>query len=203
MVVGFSDITALHSLMSVHGVVSLHANMCKDISLLPDDDEALVAERAWLTGGDTLLTVECESDLCRNGIAEGKIIGGNLSVLYGLQGTPYDLNTIRDKCDEPPLLFIEDICEKHYHIDRMLQNLRMSGVLNRIAGLVVGQFTDCDDDDTMGCTLLESIRQIVEPYKFPVLFNYPSGHIDSNMPLCFMRKYRLEVQDNKGSLTIL
>lgn len=198
LVVGFSDITALHALMSVQGVPSLHGNMCKDLSLLPDDDAALVAERQFLTSHLSPLSfhfspLTSHSPLNRSGEAKGRLIGGNLSVLYGLQGTPYELNKIIDQCAAPPILFIEEIGERHYHVDRMLHNLRMSGVFERISGLLVGQFTDCADDSSMGCTLMESIRQVVEPYAFPVLFDYPSGHIDSNYPLLLSAEYHLSV----------
>ena len=198
LLVGFSDVTALHALLSLHGVPSLHANMCKDISLLPDDDASLLEERKLLTlSPHSLLPFSLSpstmqlSPLNRSGEAKGPLIGGNLSVLYGLQGTPYELNKIIDQCSEPPILFIEDICERHYHIDRMLHNLRMSGVFERISGLLVGQFTDCADDSSMGCTLMESIRQVVEPYAFPVQFDYPSGHIASNYPLLLSVQYQL------------
>ena len=200
LLVGFSDVTALHALLSLHGVPSLHANMCKDISLLPDDDASLLEERKLLTlSPHSLLPFSLSpstmplSPLNRFGEAKGPLIGGNLSVLYGLQGTPYGLNNIINQCSEPPILFIEDICERHYHIDRMLHNLRMSGVFERISGLLVGQFTDCADDSSMGCTLMESIRQVVEPYAFPVLFDYPAGHIASNYPLLLSAEYRLSV----------
>lgn len=200
LLVGFSDVTALHALLSLHGVPSLHANMCKDISLLPDDDTSLLEERKLLTlSPHSLLPFPLSpstmplSPLNRSGEAKGPLIGGNLSVLYGLQGTPYGLNNIINQCSEPPILFIEDICERHYHIDRMLHNLRMSGVFERISGLLVGQFTDCADDSSMGCTLMESIRQVVEPYAFPVLFDYPAGHIASNYPLLLSAEYRLSV----------
>lgn len=200
LLVGFSDVTALHALLSLHGVPSLHANMCKDISLLPDDDISLLEERKLLTlSPHSLLPFSLSpstmplSHLNRSGEAKGPLVGGNLSVLYGLQGTPYGLNNIINQCSEPPILFIEDICERHYHIDRMLHNLRMSGVFERISGLLVGQFTDCADDSSMGCTLMESIRQVVEPYAFPVLFDYPAGHIASNYPLLLSAEYRLSV----------
>lgn len=200
LLVGFSDITALHSLLSLNGVVSLHANMCKDISLLPADDIALQAERDFLllfhrdmAASSITTLLSTNSSLNRSGKAVGKLIGGNLSVLYGLQGTPYSLNHIIEQCAEPPILFIEDICENHYHIDRMLNNLRLCGVFDAIGGLVVGQFTDCQDDLSMGCTLQESIRQVIEDYSFPVLFDYPSGHIDSNYPLLLSAQYQLIV----------
>jgi muramoyltetrapeptide carboxypeptidase len=174
LVVGFSDITALHSLMSLHGVPSLHASMCKALATLPDESEALQLLYQALDG-DWVMEIP---------IAKGKkIIGGNLSVLYGLQGTPYSLNAIIDQCEEAPVLLIEDICERHYHVDRMLNNLRMSGVLGRLGGVIIGQFTDCDNDPRMQCTLQDSIREILADYDYPIIWDAPYGHIDENRPI--------------------
>ena len=171
LLVGFSDITELHALMSLNGVPSLHASMCKALATLPEDSPALQATKVALQG-------HSESVFLGK-----KIIGGNLSVLYGLQGTPYSLNAVIDCCEEAPVLLIEDICERHYHIDRMLNNLRMSGVLARLSGVIVGQFTDCDDDPKMGCTLQETISRILVDYDYPVVWNAPYGHVDDNMPI--------------------
>jgi muramoyltetrapeptide carboxypeptidase len=174
LVVGFSDITALHSLMSLHGVPSLHASMCKALATLPDESDALQLLHQALDG-DWVMEMP---------IAKGKkIIGGNLSVLYGLQGTPYSLNAIIDQCEEAPVLLIEDICERHYHVDRMLNNLRMSGVLGRLGGVIIGQFTDCDNDPRMQCTLKDSIREILADYDYPIIWDAPYGHIDENRPI--------------------
>ena len=174
LVVGFSDITALHALLSFHGVPSLHAPMCKALATLPDDAPTLILLREALEGK------ACESVFCGR-----KIIGGNLSVLYGLQGTPYSLNAIIDNCVEPPVLLIEDICERHYHIDRMMNNLRLSGVLSRLSGVIVGQFTDCDDDPKMGCTLRETLQYYLDQYDYPVVWDAPYGHEDDNRPIMF------------------
>lgn len=176
LVVGFSDITALHALMSLHGVPSLHASMCKAIATLPDDAVAL-----------SLLRNALEGKLHGEGVIGGgrNIIGGNLSVLYGLQGTPYSLHAIIDSCVEPPVLLLEDICEKHYHIDRMMNNLRLSGVLSRLSGVIVGQFTDCDDDPRMGCTLRETLQYYLCQYDYPVVWDAPYGHEDDNRPIMF------------------
>lgn len=174
LLVGFSDITELHALMSLHDIPSLHASMCKALATLPEEAPALQATREALQG-------EYKNAIS---IFQGKkIIGGNLSVLYGLQGTPYSLNAIIDTCEEPPVLLIEDICERHYHIDRMLNNLRMSGVLARLGGVIVGQFTDCDDDPKMGCSLQDTIRHIFADYDYPVIWDAPYGHMDDNMPI--------------------
>ena len=174
LLVGFSDITALHALMSLHGVPSLHASMCKALATLPEDSPALQATKMALQGTHKSAIPAFQGK---------SIIGGNLSVLYGLQGTPYSLNAIMDQCEEAPVLLIEDIGERHYHIDRMLNNLRMSGVLARLSGVIVGQFTDCDDDPKMGCTLQESIKQVFADYDYPIIFDAPYGHIDDNMPI--------------------
>ena len=174
LVVGFSDITELHALMSLNGVPSLHASMCKALATLPEDAPALQATKEALQG-------QYKNTIS---IFQGKkIIGGNLSVLYGLQGTPYSLGAIIDNCDEAPVLLIEDICERHYHIDRMLNNLRMSGVLARLGGVIVGQFTDCADDPKMGCTVQETIRTALDEYDYPVVMDAPYGHVDENMPV--------------------
>ena len=171
LVVGYSDITALHSLMALHGVPSLHMSMCKDLSELTDDDPTLLAMREALEGQTKTLWNK-----------EQKVIGGNLSVLYGLQGTPWDLNHIIDNMDSAPILLIEDIAESHYHIDRMMNNLRLSGVLGRISGLIIGHFTDCQDDERMGCTIEETIRQAISQYNYPVILA-PIGHEHPNMPV--------------------
>ena len=179
LVVGFSDITVLHALMSVHGVPSLHASMCKALATLSDDSPALLLLKNALESGKT-------NDLS---IFKGrKVIGGNLSLLYGLQDTQYSLNAIIDRCEEPPVLLIEDICERHYHIDRMLNNLRLSGVLSRLGGVIVGQFTDCDDDPKMTCSLQETLRQLLATYDFPVVWDAPYGHIDENFPIFLSQK---------------
>ena len=171
LVVGYSDITALHSLMALHGVPSLHMSMCKDLSELADNDPTLLAMREALEGHTKKMWSE-----------DQKVIGGNLSVLYGLQGTPWDLNHIIDNMDSAPILLLEDIAESHYHIDRMMNNLRLSGVLGRISGLIIGHFTDCKDDERMGCRIKETIRQAVSGYDYPVI-EAPVGHEQPNMPI--------------------
>ena len=192
-IVGFSDITALHQWCALRGWESLHAPMCKHIAEWDEDDLSLVREREALTGQSLCYQVP-ESPLNRTGEVTGMLIGGNLSVLYGLQGTPWSLNKVIDTLHEAPILFIEDIGERHYHIDRMMRNLRMSGVMGRIGGLIVGQWTDCEDDPKMGCSIQETIRAAAEGYDFPILFDFPAGHAHPNMPLWFGRSTTLKVQ---------
>ncbi|MBQ9427343.1 MAG: LD-carboxypeptidase [Paludibacteraceae bacterium] len=183
IIIGFSDITALHQWCGLHGIPSLHALMCKHLAELPLDSEPVQLWHQALQGEPLCYTLPAHP-LNRAGQITGRLIGGNLSVLYGLQGTPYSLARLLDaEPDTPAILFIEDIAERHYHIDRMMQNLRMSGVLSRIAGLVVGQFSDCDDDPSMNCSVAETILRATDGYDYPVLFDFPAGHVERNLPL--------------------
>ena len=174
LVVGFSDITVLHALMSLHGVPSLHASMCKALATLPDDSAALLMLQDALKSGKINNLPALEGR---------KVIGGNLSLLYALQGTPYSLDAIIDHCEQPPVLLLEDIGERHYHIDRMLHNLRLSGVLSRLDGVIVGQFTDCEDDPLMGCSIQETIAELFAEYDYPIIWDAPYGHVDENHPI--------------------
>ena len=173
-IIGFSDITALH-----HGI------MCKHIATLPEESEPIQALKRLLNG--EAIEYRWESHpLNTPGKACAPIVGGNLSVLYGLQGTKFGLtqSAIRDQF---PILLIEDIGERHYHIDRMIRNLRMSGVLAHLSGLIVGQFSDCEDDPLMQQTVYETIKEVVADYNYPILFNAPFGHVEHNLPLWFER----------------
>ena len=105
-------------------------------------------------------------------------------MLYGLQGTQFGLSKLSYQF---PILMIEDIGERHYHIDRMIRNLRMSGVLAHLSGLIVGQFSDCEDDPLMQQTVYETIKEVVADYNYPILFNAPFGHVEHNLPLWFER----------------
>ena len=205
-IIGFSDITTLHQLSTVNSQLStVHGIMCKHIATLPEDSEPIVALRKILNG-EPLRYAWSSHPLNRFGHAEGPLIGGNLSVLYGLQGTPYGLNTIINYQlsiinYQKPLLLIEDIAERHYHIDRMMRNLRMSGVLANIGGLVVGQFSDCEDDPLMNQTVYETIKEVVADYDYPVLFNAPVGHVERNLPLWLNRHTSIDSSPN-GALIL-
>ncbi len=180
-IIGFSDITALHQSSALSRQPSVHGIMCKHIATLPEDSEPIQALRKVMAG--ETLTYRWENHpLNRKGAAEGLLIGGNLSVLYGLQGTPFSLQQSAISIQKP-ILLIEDICERHYHIDRMMRNLRMSGVLANLGGLIVGQFTDCEDDPLMQQTVYETIKEAVADYDYPLVFNAPVGHVEHNLPL--------------------
>lgn len=186
-VIGFSDITALHLSAGRNMQPTLHGIMCKHIASLPEESEPIQALKKLLCG-EGIEYRWAAHRLNRAGKVSAPLIGGNLSVLYGLQGTAYGLASVIQNSrfkiqNSRPILLIEDICERHYHIDRMMRNLRMSGVLARLSGLIVGQFSDCDDDPLMQQTVYETIKEVVADYDYPVLFDAPFGHVEHNLPL--------------------
>ena len=204
-IIGFSDITCLHLLAARQGVPSLHAMMCKHIATMDEGGTPIDYFKKALgvgTPSDMLIYDIEPHPLNRIGEAEGRLIGGNLSVLYGLQGTPYGLTAILPAQEKKPILFIEDIAERHYHIDRMMNNLRLSGIFEYVSGVVVGQFSDCEDDRSMGCTVLQTIRQALDRYDFPVIFNFPAGHTGTNMPLWFGTDARIAVSLGASQVSI-
>lgn len=174
--IGFSDITVLHNAVTNPGFPSVHAIMAKHLTELASETEAVSRLRDLLFGNFPEYTIPAHPQN-RLGKATGKLIGGNLSVIYGLRATPFDLPY------EGNILFIEDIAEKPYHIDRMLQNLRLGGVLQKISGLVVGQFSDCDEDPLMLKSIEEIISGALAGTSIPVVFNFPAGHVEDNRPL--------------------
>lgn len=190
-VIGFSDITALHQLSAISSQQSVHAVMCKHIATLPEDSEPIAALRRVLEGKGIEYRI-APHPLNRYGKAKAPVIGGNLSVLYGLQGTPYSLQQSAIS-SQAPILLIEDVGERHYHIDRMIRNLKMSGVLSHLGGLVVGQFSECEDDPGMNCTVYETIKEAVAEYDYPVLFNAPFGHVEHNLPVWLGKEAQLSV----------
>lgn len=188
-IVGFSDITALHLALLQEGIASLHAPMARhltDDSL--DAASLLLKDSLFMDMSDYVIDSHY---LNRQGEIKGKLFGGNLAVLSGLVGTPY-MNVPKNG-----ILFIEDIAEAPYKIDRMMWQLRLSGILDRISGLIVGQFSDCQEDISMGATIYESIRNIVNDYNYPLVFDFPVGHVKDNYPLLHGGIVEVEVKGNE------
>ncbi|MBD5313351.1 MAG: LD-carboxypeptidase [Bacteroides sp.] len=184
-VVGYSDISALHALMTSKGIKSIHAPMTKHIAQsagLDDDSLLLFSE---LEGATPDLEVE-GSSFNRSGVAEGLLVGGNLAVVAGLVSTPFDV------IKPGRILFIEDIAEPIYKVERILYTLRLSGALGSLAGLIVGQFTDYAPDRNSQ-SMEEMISRMVAPFDFPVAYNFPIGHVDHNVPMICSSTVRLEV----------
>ena len=180
-IIGFSDITELHQLSAICHQPSVHGIMCKHLATLPTDSDPFLRTIEALQGKPLCYDLPTHK-LNRCGEVTAPLIGGNLSVLYGLQSTPYGLQPSAFS-HQKPLLLIEDVGERHYHIDRMMNNLRMSGVLEQLSGLIVGQFTDCEDDPLMGETVYETIARYAVEYDYPVVFGFPAGHEEYNLPV--------------------
>ena len=210
-IIGFSDITALHNKAAISGAPSLHSIMCKHIATLPEDSEPIVMLKKALAGEPLEYTIPAHP-LNRLGETTAPIIGGNLSVLQGLEGTFYGYSFaikqmvnryLRDiESDEfaNPILLIEDIGERHYHIDRMMRHLQMEGALINLSGLIVGQFSDCEDDPGMNATVYETIKEAVAQYDYPVIFNAPFGHVEHNLPLWLSRPTQMIVSSEGAVL---
>lgn len=192
-VVGFSDITALHAALHRAGFNSIHGLMAKHLTECGATDPCSESLHRLLTGG--LMHIEVEPHSCnRKGRASATLVGGNLAIMHSLLATPY--NMIRPGV----ILFIEDIAEAIYRTQRMFLSLQLAGILPRLAGLVVGQFTryrdpllpEQEQEQTLQrSAMYEMISEMVAPYGYPVAFNFPIGHVNRNQPLVEGAKVRL------------
>lgn len=194
--IGFSDITALHNLWQREGFASLHAPMARHLTVEPEDDFCTQALHDILTGAAATpagcFGYTCEPHkLNRRGTAEGTLRGGNFAVFNGLRGTPYDIPA------DGTVLFIEDVGERPHAIERMMYNLKLGGVLERLSGLIIGQFTEYEEKKQLGKELYGALAELVKEYDYPVCFNFPVGHVPMNLPLINGAPVRLDV-DRKG-----
>lgn len=185
-IIGYSDITVLHSHIHSIGIETLHATMPINFT---KNKEALETLRKALFGERLFYEVE-KHLLNKAGDAEGELVGGNLSLLYSLTGSVSDIDT------KGKILFIEDLDEYLYHVDRMMINLKRSGKLDHLAGLIVGGMTDMKDNAVpFGKTAEEIILDAVQEYNYPVCFNFPAGHVDRNLALYFGKNVKLHVDE--------
>jgi len=190
--VGFSDVTALHSHIHNMKVQTLHSLM--PITVDGNTPEALESLRKTLFCEPITYTVE-SSSFNRNGEAKGELVGGNLSMLYSLLGSESAIKT------DGKILFIEDLDEYLYHIDRMMMNLKRNGYFDKLKGLVVGGMTKMNDNTIpFGKDAVEIIVDNTKEYNFPICFNFPSGHIKDNRSLVFGREVTFKVTDNETEL---
>ena len=185
--VGYSDVTVLHNAIHKIGVATLHATMPLNFT---KNEEATKSMVDALFG--KLIQIETEENYSNiSGTAKGQLVGGNLSLIYSLSGTPFDIDTTNK------ILFIEDLDEYLYHIDRMMMALKLSGKLKGLKGLIVGGMTDMKDNAIpFGKFPEDIILDAVKEYNYPVCFDFPAGHIDRNLAMYFGREVELTVSDN-------
>lgn len=194
-IIGYSDITALHCLISGwFGIETLHATMPINFPNTVQGNESTNALINALKGES--LTYELKPHpFNQEGTASGVLIGGNLSILSTLSGTTSDVSY------SGRILFIEDVDEYLYHIDRMMMQLKRSGKLKAIAGLIVGHFTEMKDNTIpFGSDAYEIIYSAVKDYRIPVCFGFPSGHTEPNLPLIIGRAVDLKVTDEGAKI---
>jgi muramoyltetrapeptide carboxypeptidase len=193
-IVGFSDITALLCEVDRLGFASIHGpmphNFCQK-----GGEAALQNLHSLLFEGSTSVSAPSHP-LNRLGEASAEIIGGNLSLLCHLTGSPTFASTAGK------ILFLEEIGERLYHVDRMLLQLKRAGLFQNLAGLIVGGFTDCNEASlTIGKTAFELVAEHTSGTSYPVAFDFPAGHIPNNQPLVFGVKTKLLVNAAGVQLT--
>jgi muramoyltetrapeptide carboxypeptidase len=191
---GFSDITVLHLWLSeVCGIISVHGEMPLNFNSPDKTPDTFITLRKALFG--ELSNLEWEGDFYKQRNAKGEITGGNLSLLYSLAGTPAEPET------KGKILFIEEVGEYFYHIDRMLTSLRLSGKLEDLSALIIGGMNKLEDAKIpWGKTIEETILDILSGYQYPVLFNFPAGHISDNRAFYIGKKAEIQFSDQKAIL---
>lgn len=195
--IGFSDITILHACMNNFGVATIHGAMPRHYFQKDGTPaENLTSLMQLLTGEKVEYTFK-NGESNRTGAVTGELVGGNLSILSSLQGTKYELNT------DGKILFLEDIDEFLYHTDRMMHQLKLSGKLANLAGLILGDFTEMKDNESpFGKTIHEIISECVAEYDYPFCFGFPAGHDKKNLALAFGQNWELNVSDKYSKLKL-
>lgn len=194
-IIGFSDITVLHShLYSNYKIASLHAPMAAAFNDEGFNNEYVQSLRKALEGKPQ--RYQCAAhEYNHKGEAIGELVGGNLSLIAHLVGTPSDIKT------RGRILFLEDIGEYLYNVDRMLYQLKRAGKLDKLAGLLIGGFTENKDTERpFGETVYDIVYEVVKEYDYPVCFNFPVSHAKENYALKVGVGYKLKV--GKGKVTL-
>ena len=193
--IGFSDITVFHHRLNKLGVQSIHGSM--PINFEKNTEAALTSLVNTLKGSwPQFLLPSNQSN--KVGIATGNLIGGNLSIVYSMLGTDdqYDF--------EDSILFLEDVGEHYYQVERMFFALKKAGVLHKIKGLIIGGITDLEDTDPpLGRTIEDIVLEQLRFSIIPVMFNFPAGHIEDNRAIVFGKKVQLTVSEEEASAVYL
>jgi muramoyltetrapeptide carboxypeptidase len=189
-IIGFSDITVLHShLHANYKIASLHAPMAAAFNEGAADNPYILSVKEALEGKKA--SYECDGDrFNQTGREKGELVGGNLALLAHLIGTPSDIQT------KNKILFLEDVGEYLYNVDRMLLQLKRAGRLSKLAGLIIGGFTDNKDTERpFGKTAYEIIHEQVKEFEYPVCFGFPVSHAKENLALKIGATYELSVKE--------
>jgi len=194
-IIGYSDITALHNQVHNLGVQSLHAMMCVSLPKDESEIEQTIATFKKAIFGETLSYTLEGSNYNQVGEVTAPIVGGNLTILHTMLGSKTSIDT------SEKILFIEEIGEYKYHIDRMLQSLKRAGYFDNCKGVIVGDMTKLRKNTTLWGTSIEQlILDALADYDFPIAFNMPAGHEDDNRALILGRKATLKVEKTKSTV---
>ncbi|WP_394345712.1 S66 peptidase family protein [Cognatitamlana onchidii] len=187
-VIGYSDITAIHNQIHNEGIESLHALMCVSLTQDLSEIESSLSSFKNTIFGKPLSYTLSGSTYNRTGIASGQLVGGNLTMLHTMLGSDSSINT------NGKILFIEEIGEYKYHIDRMLQSLKRAGYFKDCQGVIVGDMSKLRKNTTLwGSSIEQLILDALSEYNFPIAFNMPAGHEKENNALILGRTIDLEV----------
>ncbi len=197
-IIGYSDVTVFHSYFHEQiGIQTIHGSMPINFGAYQQDDLPIQSLFNALEGKKLHYEIESSADNKLGG-TEGIIVGGNLSIIYSLRGTLADVKT------DNKILFIEDLDEYLYHIDRMMMNLKIGRKLDRLKALVVGGMSDMNDNTIpFGKTAKEIILDAVKDFDYPVLFDFPAGHIKQNYALRLGSFVRIEINTEKAYLDFI
>jgi len=197
-IIGYSDITAIHNDLHILGSESIHSIMCKSLEDKNiNNDRSIQALKDVLFGNKLSYNFNNKPEN-KLGKTSGQIVGGNLTLLHGLIGSKSSINT------DGKILFIEDLGEYHYHIDRMLISLKRAGYFDNCNGLVVGDFSDLRENTTpFGKNIKEIILDAIKEFNFPVLFDFPAGHEELNMPIILGRNIIMDINSSKSTIEFL
>lgn len=189
-IMGFSDVTALHSAEVAAGVMSIHSSMCDGIAMRGERDSVNMILRKLLQG--ELPTYQAPAHpLNQQGEATGILVGGNFSVFCGLAGSEYDF---LNRADEGLILFIEDTDESMTKVDRMLHQLEIRGVLSKLNGIIVGHFSKYKSPENGFADMYEMLHEYLQHYHIPVCYDFPVGHHSGkNYPMVEGCKVNLKV----------
>ena len=187
-IMGFSDVTVLHSQLNVERVASLHSIMPFTVPNAPEEVKETLRKALF---GETISYSIPSKSYDVKGTASGELVGGNISILYSLLGSKSAIDT-KDK-----ILFIEDLDEYLYHIDRMMYNLKRNGYFENVKGIIVGSMTDMHDNDIpFGQNEVQIITEIAKENRIPIAFQFPAGHQSDNRTLILGKQVDFEVTES-------